>query len=322
MRSDTSVNNSRGRMTRRPKINQSIVAELQFRADLRCCLCQNAADLPPRPANGQIHHVDGNPCNNAIENLVWLCLDHHEEVGKSGPSSRRIYPKAVKRYRDDLEHRVRRQREAPRTHPLPARPWFAAALDAGIVLDVYLNRAQGTTDWDEVANEVNRLGSYPEAMGYEARQSILRRLDTIARGTRFKMPESVASTIRGVVVDLLPLLFLHQGRHPRPTREMVDNLIIAASIGESLAYDGALKLGNLRIAEEGCDILWRVMSIAAVHKQRRLREAANRAFATAHDGALRSGVSGAVDLVTITQRHGEVAATRLPEYPDSIARLL
>jgi len=85
-------------MPKRRKINQDAVATLQFRADLRCCLCQYVGDLPPRPQSGQIHHIDGDPSNSAIENLVWLCLEHHEEVGKIGHSSRRIHAKTIIRF--------------------------------------------------------------------------------------------------------------------------------------------------------------------------------------------------------------------------------
>ncbi len=31
-------------------------------------------------AKGERHHVDGNPVNNAPENIAWLCRHHHMEV--------------------------------------------------------------------------------------------------------------------------------------------------------------------------------------------------------------------------------------------------
>ena len=309
-------------MPKRRKLNQDAVATLQFRADLRCCLCQYVGDLPPRPKSGQIHHIDGDPSNGAIENLVWLCLEHHEEVGKIGRSSRRIHAKTLIRFRDELERRIQRQRRASRDRRQPGRRWFSAALDAGIVLDVHRRRMDTPGEWDDIDSEVTKLGSYPDEMGHRARQAILERLDTIAAGARFRMPHSVTAGISRVTIDLLPLSFLYAGRRRRPSSADIDLLVLAATIGESLAYDGALKLGNLRIAEEGCDILWRVMSFAVIHKHRRLKEAVTHAFKTALDGATRSGIPGAVDLVNLTQAHGEAAGTRIPEYPDSLALLL
>lgn len=309
-------------MPKRRKISQDSVAMLQFRADLRCCLCQYVGDLPPRPQSGQIHHIDGDSSNGSIQNLVWLCLEHHEEVGKIGRSSRRIHAKTLIRFRDELERRVRRQRRAPRGRREPSRHWFSAALDAGIVLDVYRWRLDTPEEWDEIDEEVRTLGSYPDEMGHPARKAILERLDTLAAGARYKMPHSVAAGISRVTIDLLPLSFLHGGRRRRPSRTDIDLLILATTIGESLAYDGALKLGDLRIAEEGCDILWRVMSFAVIHNDRRLKEAAAHAFKTALDGATRSGIPEAVDLVNLTKAHGEAAGTRIPEYPDSLALLL
>ena len=309
-------------MRRRRRISDNHVAALQFRADLRCCLCPYVGDLPPRPRSGQIHHIDGNPANGAIENLAWLCLEHHEEVGKTGRSSRRIHAKALIRFRDELERRIQRQRRRSPDPREPGRRWFAAALDAGIVLDVYRRRVDASGEWADIEGEVSTLGSYPEEMGHEARRAILDSLDTLASGARFKMPHAVAASISRVTIDLLPLSLLHGERRRRPLRLDIDLLIRATAVGEALAYDGALKLGNIRIAEEGCDILWRVLSFAVIHKNGRLRVVVTRSFETALDGATRSGIPGAVELVKLTQAHGKAGGTRIPDYPDSLALLL
>lgn len=310
------------KVMRRKKISDEHVASLQFNSDFRCCLCAHVGDFPPRAKSGQIHHIDEDPSNNAIENLVWLCLDHHEEVGRTSRSARRIHPRAVVRLRDDLERRVRRQRQGVRRPREPGRPLFLAALDAGIVLDVSRRQVDVSGAWEDVAAEVLMLGAYPEQMGYEARRAILARLETFASATRLGMPAIVAASITRVTLDLLPLSLLYTERRRRTSRLDVDLLIRATTIGEALAYDGSLKLGDLRIADRGCDILWRVMSFAVIHKLRRLREAAGGAFRTAFDGATRSGLPGAVELVKLTQAHAEAGRSRLPEYPASLAALL
>ncbi len=309
-------------MPRRRRINDDRVADLQFRTDLRCCLCEYVGDLPPRPQSGQIHHIDDDRSNNAIENLVWLCLPHHEDVGKTGRSSRRIHPRTIVRFREELERLIQRQRNARRGRRDPHRGAFLAALDAGIVLDVHRLHVDTAEEWEDIEQQVINLGLYPDAMGYEARLAILERLDSFAAGARFKMPELVAASISRVTIDLLPLSFLHSGRNRRPSRSDIDLLILAATIGESLAYDGALYVKSLRIADEGCDILWRVMSFAVIHKNRRLKEHVRLAFETALDGATRSGVPGAIELVNLAQEHGKAARTRIPQYPDSLALLL
>ncbi len=309
-------------MPRRRKISEDLAASLRFVVDLRCCLCEYKGGLPRRAVSGQIHHLDGNPSNNAPGNLAWLCLEHHEEAGKIGRISRRLSARTIVRFRDELERRVRRQRDAGPDGPRPVRTAFLEALDAGIVLDVHKIRRRASGDWDIVEEPLRELGFYPEVMGYEARRAILGLLDDLASRTRFKMPETASHAIRSRVVDLLPLVFLRGEGKRRTSRQDAELLRMAISIGEALAYDGALKLGNIRIAEDGCDILWRVLSYSVIHRHAGLRAAVESAFDTALDAARRAGIPEALTLVTVTREYGESGGTRLPEYPDKLALAL
>src|SRR4051812_33274280 len=96
---------------RRRAIPTRIVALVMRAVDMRCCLCEWRTELPPR-CRGQVHHIDGNPSNNRVSNLVWLCLTHHEEVGSKGQSTRRLPADAVREYRHELQDYLKRQREA------------------------------------------------------------------------------------------------------------------------------------------------------------------------------------------------------------------
>jgi hypothetical protein len=309
-------------MSRRKKVPDQQVADLQFRADLRCCLCTYEGDLPPRAKSAQVHHIDGDPSNNAKENLVLLCLEHHEEVGRTSQSGRRIHAVAVARFRDDLERRVRHKcgrHAAPRTQ---GRQWFIAALDAAIVMDVARKTMDGSGEWEDVGAEVAAMAGYPEDMGLEARRAILLRLETLASQARHKMPAEVAAAINRATLNLLPLSFLQYEQRQKRSGAEVALLVLAARIGEALAYDGALKLGSLKICERGCEILWRVLSFAVIHKVSVLIDAVSEAFRTAIDGAARSGLSGASELVKLAQFHGEAGGTKPLDYPEWIETLL
>lgn len=83
-------------------------AEVLFLSDHTCALCTT------RYKDVQIHHIDGNPSNNASANLVVLCLDCHSRV-----TGRRGLGKAyslgeIQRYKRHWEARVRAAREAHR----------------------------------------------------------------------------------------------------------------------------------------------------------------------------------------------------------------
>lgn len=52
--------------------------------------------------SGQIAHLDQDSLNSKFENLVYLCLDHHDKYDSSTSQSKGYTKKEVKSYRDDL----------------------------------------------------------------------------------------------------------------------------------------------------------------------------------------------------------------------------
>jgi hypothetical protein len=54
---------------------------------------------------GQIAHLNGNPADNRLENLVWLCLNHHDEFDSRTSQSKGLTQSEVRSWRDKLiEH--------------------------------------------------------------------------------------------------------------------------------------------------------------------------------------------------------------------------
>src|SRR5262249_35582306 len=77
----------------RQNIPPKIAAEVEFCSDRKCCVCG-------RP-DVQMHHVDGDPSNNAFENLALLCLTHHHEATIHSGIARKLSPETIRRYRKD-----------------------------------------------------------------------------------------------------------------------------------------------------------------------------------------------------------------------------
>lgn len=67
----------------------------------RCALCFSI-DNDKSEKNGQIAHLDQNNENNKFDNLVFLCLDHHDKYDGRTSQSKGYTKKEVKSYRDDL----------------------------------------------------------------------------------------------------------------------------------------------------------------------------------------------------------------------------
>ena len=67
----------------------------------RCCVCFSLqGDFSQK--KGQIAHLDRNPANAVLENLAWLCLDHHDEYDSITSQSKGLTTAEVKFYRDEL----------------------------------------------------------------------------------------------------------------------------------------------------------------------------------------------------------------------------
>ena len=55
---------------------------------------------------GQIAHLDRDPSNNALDNLAFLCLPHHDEYDSTTSQSKNLTIHEVKRYRAMLYRSV------------------------------------------------------------------------------------------------------------------------------------------------------------------------------------------------------------------------
>lgn len=66
-------------------------AAAQRRDGFRCVRC----GLTNRRTKLEVHHIDGDTTNNALENLITLCVRHHREAGGGTPSrekARQVHP--------------------------------------------------------------------------------------------------------------------------------------------------------------------------------------------------------------------------------------
>ncbi len=92
-----------GKMKRK-QIPPKTAAKVMFISDRTCCVCRK----PGKPC--QIHHIDGDPNNNKINNLCVLCLDCHTETQISGGFHRKLSAEQIILYRDDWHIIVAKKR--------------------------------------------------------------------------------------------------------------------------------------------------------------------------------------------------------------------
>ena len=96
----------------RTKVPAAVETELLLQSARRCCLCLGLRfDAEEKP--GQIAHVDGNASNNALENLAWLCLYHHDLFDSTTSQSKGITAGELKAHRARLYELVSARRQSP-----------------------------------------------------------------------------------------------------------------------------------------------------------------------------------------------------------------
>ena len=88
-------------MVKRKHLPTEVVEELLVACRRRCCLCFFLQD-DKRERKGQIAHLNQRSDDARLENLVWLCLEHHDAFDSTTRQSKGYTASEVRRYRDQL----------------------------------------------------------------------------------------------------------------------------------------------------------------------------------------------------------------------------
>src|SRR5687768_8649265 len=93
-------------MARRQRLSQSDETRLLVASQRRCCLCYYLFDVRA-PRRGQIAHLNRNASDSDYDNLVWLCLEHHDEFDSRTSQSKGFTPHEIRIYRSRLHEDLR-----------------------------------------------------------------------------------------------------------------------------------------------------------------------------------------------------------------------
>ena len=96
----------------RSKIPLETETEVLLRSRRRCALCFGLT-RDTSIKRGQIAHLDRDRSNNKIENLAFLCLDHHDQYDSRTSQSKGLKITEVQYYRAELEEALLASLSAP-----------------------------------------------------------------------------------------------------------------------------------------------------------------------------------------------------------------
>ena len=78
-----------------------VQADVVIKSRRRCALCvfldNNTSERP-----GQIAHLNGDHSDSRVENLVWMCLEHHDKFDSTTSQTKNYTQIEVRLYRDKL----------------------------------------------------------------------------------------------------------------------------------------------------------------------------------------------------------------------------
>lgn len=76
-------------------------ADVLVQSRRRCCICFGL-DRDTAIKQGQIAHLDHDAANDAVENLAFLCLNHHDQYDGRTRQSKNLTYDEVWKYREEL----------------------------------------------------------------------------------------------------------------------------------------------------------------------------------------------------------------------------
>lgn len=88
-------------MSRRKSIPKQLETDVLLASGRRCCLCVFLKQLD-EVRKGQIAHLNRDPKDFRFDNLIWLCLEHHDEYDSNTSQSKGLTTGELRAYRDKL----------------------------------------------------------------------------------------------------------------------------------------------------------------------------------------------------------------------------
>jgi hypothetical protein len=85
----------------RKKLPAAVETQVLTLSKRRCAICFGISSNIDEQ-RGQIAHLDGDPNNNSVGNLVYLCLDHHDQYDSKTSQSKNYTKEEIKMYREQL----------------------------------------------------------------------------------------------------------------------------------------------------------------------------------------------------------------------------
>jgi hypothetical protein len=233
----------------RIKIPSKTLSKVIFDADRECCVCNKRGH--------QIHHLNGKNDDNAINNLVFLCLVCHHDAEVKGGLGRKLDKETILLYREQLHEKIQIKREnSLKKFSTPIKGVSTEDLltinkNAIIIIELrkiearYFNAKP--TEQYKIFDELSKFSDFTNT---RVAVDVFDFLLAIANQTR--SPHAP----KDVTISLLDMILIF---FPYPDNESENEKIIELAqkciqIAFAISYDTSIYLNNLYILEWGLTI--------------------------------------------------------------------
>lgn len=257
---------------RRVKIPPATEAEVMFKSNLQCCICQQKGD--------HIHHLDSDPSNNNIDNLALLCFKHHDEATITGSLSKKLSRQTILNYR---EHHYKviefsRQRQLGTfdkpVETMTEEKFLIIAKNATIIVEIEKIKEQYFAEnWDKRPGILGLLNKFTNHSNHRLALDIFEFLSLIAGQTRGGMTYNLGSSVFETVLEFFPS-FYDEEKRPQAI-ELAKKCI---HLGDNIAYDSFIHLNNIAIAMWGLTTIKFIYRSAKEYSLTELIEEVNRTY--------------------------------------------
>ncbi|MFW6247415.1 MAG: hypothetical protein ACOC22_04580 [bacterium] len=258
---------------KRTKIPPETEAEVMFKSDLQCCICQEKGD--------HIHHLDSDPNNNNINNLALLCFKHHDQATITSSLSKKLSRKTILNYR---EHHYKviaysRQRQLNKFNrpvdKLTEEKLLIIAKNATIIIELEkIKEEYFSSNWDKRVDILDQLGKYINHSNHRLALDIFEFLSLIAGQTGSGgMTYNLGISVFGTVLDFFPSFY-----NEEKTTETIELAKKCIYIGYNIAYYSFIHLNNIAVATSGLLIIKFIYQSAKEYNITEVLEEVNRTY--------------------------------------------
>jgi hypothetical protein len=220
-----------------------------FLADLRCCIDNNRGD--------HIHHLDGNPSNNNIDNLVLLCFDCHDNATVKNGLRKRLSAKTILKYRNYHYEKIKTERSQSlkkidsKINIISYEDIVNATMTSIVLFEISKLKDEyhecAKMDRDYILKKFLKFVRYNNVrISYE----IFSFLKFVAYETRSGLPSKMIFTIFSLVESYFPIN--QEDIKKTQINEIAKSII---SIATTIIYDSAIYTNNFSAMRYGYLIL-------------------------------------------------------------------